>query len=446
MTEISHARVFKIALPIVLSNATIPILGAVDTGVVGQLGLPAPIGAVGIGAVVLTSIYWIFGFLRMGTTGLVSQAHGTGDRGEVSAGLMRALLIAVTAGLALIALQVPLFWAAFKLAPASDQVESLARDYLQIRIWGAPLTISLYAFTGWLIALERTRGVLVLQVAMNALNVGLDLWFVLGLGYGVQGVAAATLISEIGGVAIALWLTRAAFANGLWRARAIFDRLKLTEMARVNTDIMIRSVLLQASFTTFLFLGARQGDVTLAANQVLLQFLQITAFALDGFAFSAESLVGQALGARSVLRLRRAAIVSSQLGIAMAVAIGLVFWIAGPAIVDIMTTAPNVRIEARAFLFWIVLAPVIGGPAWMLDGIFIGATLSREMRNAMIGSVLVYVLSLMIFVPLFGNHGLWGALMVLNATRGAMMGRLYHRAEEKALRAAAVFGARMQPG
>ncbi|KEP70172.1 multidrug transporter [Thioclava dalianensis] len=446
MSDITHARVFKIALPIVLSNATIPILGAVDTGVVGQLGLPAPIGAVGIGAVVLTSIYWIFGFLRMGTTGLVSQAHGTGDRGEVSAGLMRALLIAVTAGLALIALQVPLFWAAFKLAPASDQVESLARDYLQIRIWGAPLTISLYAFTGWLIALERTRGVLVLQVAMNALNVGLDLWFVLGLGYGVQGVAAATLISEIGGVAIALWLTRSAFANGLWRARAIFDRLKLTEMARVNTDIMIRSVLLQASFTTFLFLGARQGDVTLAANQVLLQFLQITAFALDGFAFSAESLVGQALGARSVLRLRRAAIVSSQLGIAMAVAIGLVFWIAGPAIVDIMTTAPNVRIEARAFLFWIVLAPVIGGPAWMLDGIFIGATLSREMRNAMIGSVLVYVLSLMIFVPIFGNHGLWGALMVLNATRGAMMGRLYHRAEAKALRAAAVFGARLQPG
>ena len=446
MSDITHARVFKIALPIVLSNATIPILGAVDTGVVGQLGLPAPIGAVGIGAVVLTSIYWIFGFLRMGTTGLVSQAHGTGDRGEVSAGLMRALLIAVTAGLALIALQVPLFWAAFKLAPASDQVESLARDYLQIRIWGAPLTISLYAFTGWLIALERTRGVLVLQVAMNALNVGLDLWFVLGLGYGVQGVAAATLISEIGGVAIALWLTRSAFANGLWRARAIFDRLKLTEMARVNTDIMIRSVLLQASFTTFLFLGARQGDVTLAANQVLLQFLQITAFALDGFAFSAESLVGQALGARSALRLRRAAIVSSQLGIAMAVAIGLVFWIAGPAIVDIMTTAPNVRIEARAFLFWIVLAPVIGGPAWMLDGIFIGATLSREMRNAMIGSVLVYVLSLMIFVPIFGNHGLWGALMVLNATRGAMMGRFYHRAEEKALRAAAVFGARMQPG
>ncbi|OWY11015.1 MULTISPECIES: MATE family efflux transporter [Thioclava] len=432
MAEITHARVLKIALPIVLSNATIPILGAVDTAVVGQIGLPAPIGAVGIGAVILSSLYWIFGFLRMGTTGLVSQAHGTGDTGEVSAGLMRALIIAGIAGLSLIVLQLPLFWAAFQLAPASDEVEGLARDYLQIRIWGAPLTISLYAFTGWLIALERTRGVLLLQVAMNALNVGLDLLFVLGFGWGVQGVAGATLISEIGGVLLALWLCRAAFAGGLWRARAIFDRVKLATMARVNTDIMLRSILLQASFTSFLFLGAGQGDVTLAANQVLLQFLQITAFALDGFAFSAESLVGQAVGAHSAARLRRASIVSSQWGIGGALVLGAVFLLAGPAIIDLMTTAPNVRIEARDYLFWIAAAPLIGGPAWMLDGIFIGATLTREMRNAMVVSVAIYTVALFVLIPLFGNHGLWAGLMILNATRGLTMGRLYPRAEAKA--------------
>lgn len=432
MAEITHARVLKIALPIVLSNATIPILGAVDTAVVGQIGLPAPIGAVGIGAVILSSLYWIFGFLRMGTTGLVSQAHGTGDTGEVSAGLMRALIIAGIAGLSLIVLQLPLFWAAFQLAPASDEVERLARDYLQIRIWGAPLTISLYAFTGWLIALERTRGVLLLQVTMNALNVGLDLLFVLGLGWGVQGVAGATLISEISGVVLALWLCRAAFVNGLWRARAIFDRVKLATMARVNTDIMLRSILLQASFTSFLFLGAGQGDVTLAANQVLLQFLQITAFALDGFAFSAESLVGQAVGAHSAARLRRASIVSSQWGIGGALALGAVFLLAGPAIIDLMTTAPNVRIEARDYLFWIAAAPLIGGPAWMLDGIFIGATLTREMRNAMVISVAIYTAALFVLIPLFGNHGLWAGLMILNATRGLTMARLYPRAEAKA--------------
>ncbi|OWY17980.1 MATE family efflux transporter [Thioclava sp. JM3] len=432
MAEITHARVLKIALPIVLSNATIPILGAVDTAVVGQIGLPAPIGAVGIGAVILSSLYWIFGFLRMGTTGLVSQAHGTGDTGEVSAGLMRALIIAGIAGLSLIVLQLPLFWAAFQLAPASDEVEGLARDYLQIRIWGAPLTISLYAFTGWLIALERTRGVLLLQMAMNALNVGLDLLFVLGFGWGVQGVAGATLISEIGGVLLALWLCRAAFAGGLWRARAIFDRVKLATMARVNTDIMLRSILLQASFTSFLFLGAGQGDVTLAANQVLLQFLQITAFALDGFAFSVESLVGQAVGAHSAARLRRASIVSSQWGIGGALVLGAVFLLAGPAIIDLMTTAPNVRIEARDYLFWIAAAPLIGGPAWMLDGIFIGATLTREMRNAMVISVAIYTAALFVLIPLFGNHGLWAGLMILNATRGLTMARLYPRAESKA--------------
>ncbi|KFE35887.1 MATE family efflux transporter [Thioclava atlantica] len=432
MAEITHARVLKIAGPIVLSNATIPILGAVDTGVVGQLGLPAPIGAVGIGAVILSSIYWVFGFLRMGTTGLVSQAHGTGDTGEVSAGLLRALIVAGIAGLSLIALQIPLFWAAFKIAPASAEVESLARDYLQIRIWGAPLTISLYAFTGWLIALERTRGVLALQVTMNGLNVLLDLWFVLGLGWGVKGVAAATLISEIGGVTLALWLARGAFLGGLWRARAIFDRLKLVTMARVNTDIMIRSVLLQASFTAFLFLGAGQGDVTLAANQVLVQFLQITAFALDGFAFSAESLVGQAVGARAVGRLRRAAVVSSQWGVLGAVLLGAAFFFAGPSIIDVMTTAPEVRVEARAYLPWIAAAPLIGIASWMLDGIFIGATLTREMRNAMLVSVAIYAAALSLLIPAFGNHGLWAGLMVLNATRGITMARLYPRAEAKA--------------
>ena len=204
MAEISHARVLRIAAPIVLSNATVPLLGAVDTGVVGQMGAAAPIGAVGLGAVILASVYWIFGFLRMGTTGLVAQAHGQGDSTEVAAGLMRALIVAGLAGLGLIVLQLPIFWAAFRLAPASPEVEMLARQYLGIRIWGAPATISLYAFTGWLIALERTRAVLVLQLVMNGLNVGLDLAFVLGLGWGVKGVASATLISEWTGVALAL--------------------------------------------------------------------------------------------------------------------------------------------------------------------------------------------------------------------------------------------------
>lgn len=434
MTEpISNRRVLAIALPIVLSNATVPILGAVDTAVVGQLGQPAPIGAVGIGAIILASLYWVFGFLRMGTSGLVAQAHGAGDRAEVAAGLMRALLVAGAAGLALITLQGPLFTAAFRLAPASDQVETLAQSYLSLRIWGGPATIALYALTGWLIALERTRAVLVIQLWMNGLNVALDLWFVLGLGWGVPGVAAATLIAEWSGVALALVLARGAFAGGYWRdAARVFDRPSLWRMARVNTDIMIRSILLQASFTTFLFLGAAQGDVRLAANQVLLQFLEITAYALDGFAFAAEALVGQAVGARSVPRLRRAAIVTAQWGVGGAALLGLTFFLAGPTIIDLMTTAPEVRQTARDYLPWLVVAPLIGIASWMFDGIFIGATLTREMRNAMLLSVAIYAAALAALVPAFGNHGLWAALMVLNATRGLTMARLYPRAEDRA--------------
>jgi MATE family multidrug resistance protein len=431
MTDISHRRVLRIAVPIVVSNATVPLLGAVDTGVVGQLGAAAPIGAVGLGAVVLASVYWIFGFLRMGTTGLVAQARGEGDRQEVTAGLLRALMIGIAAGLVLIAVQAPMLWAAFRLAPASPEVETLARQYLSIRIWGAPATISLYAFTGWLIALERARAVLVLQLAMNGLNVGLDLLFVLGFGWGVQGVAAATLIAEWTGFALALWLARSAFGPGLSRA-ALFAAAPLRQMLRVNTDIMIRSVILQGSFTAFLFLGAAQGDVKLAANQVLLQFLEITAYALDGFAFAAESLVGQAVGARSPARLRRAAVVSSQWGLGGAALLAVIFLGFGGPLIDAMTTAPEVRAIARQYLPWIGAAPLIGIAAWMLDGIFIGATLTREMRNAMLVSVTIYIASLFALVPMLGNHGLWAALMVLNISRGLTMARLYPRAEAKA--------------
>lgn len=427
---ITHSRVLKIALPIVLSNATVPILGAVDTGVVGQLGEAAPIGAVGIGAVILSTIYWIFGFLRMGTTGLAAQARGAGDEAETGALLMRGLLLAGGAGLFFILAQALVFWGAFTLAPASAEVEGLVRQYLEIRIWGAPATIGLYAVTGWLIAMERTRGVFLLQIWMNGLNIVLDLWFVLGLGWGVEGVATATLIAEWSGLALGLWLCGSAFAGDQWHDWArIFDRLRIKRMMQVNGDIMVRSVLLNLSFTTFLFLGADLGDVTLAANQVLIQLLQMTAFALDGFAFSAEALVGGAVGARDPARLRRAAIVSSYWGVGFSVALATVFWWGGPALIDLMATAPQVRETARHYLIWVALAPLISVASFMFDGIYIGATWTRDMRIAMIQAVGVYVIALVILVPALGNHGLWLALMVLNTARAATLAARYPRLE-----------------
>ncbi|MFU1683343.1 MATE family efflux transporter [Phaeobacter piscinae] len=427
---ITHKRVLKIALPIVLSNATVPILGAVDTGVAGQMGQAAPIGAVGIGAVILATIYWIFGFLRMGTTGLAAQARGAGDWAETGALLTRGILLAFAAGAVFIVGQAAVFWGAFALAPASAEVEGLARAYLEIRIWGAPATIALYAVTGWLIAVERTRGVFVLQIWMNGLNILLDLWFVLSLGWGVEGVAAATLIAEWSGLALGLWLCRDAFAGRQWRDWArVFDPVRLKRMMQVNGDIMVRSVLLTGSFTTFLFIGADLGDVTLAANQVLLQFVEITAFALDGFAFSAEALVGSAVGAKARMQLRRAAVVASQWGVGGAIALGLLFWLGGGWLIDVMSTSEEVRAAGRDYLIWAAILPLISVASYMFDGIYIGATWTRDMRIAMLQSVAIYVVALVVLVPTLGNHGLWAALMVLNLARGTTLGLRYPRLE-----------------
>jgi len=423
---LTHRRVLNIAVPIVLANITVPILGLVDTGVVGQMGEAAPIGAVGLGAVVLTTVYWIFGFLRMGTTGLVAQARGAGDVAETGAILTRSMMIGLGAGLAMIALQGPLVWAAFSIAPASAEVESLARDYLAIRIWGAPATISLYALTGWLIATERTRGVLVLQFWINGLNIALDLWFVLGLGWGVQGVAIATLIAEWSGLVFGLWLCRAAFSGRQWRDwPRVFDRARIRRMMQVNGDIMLRSVVLQASFTAFLFIGAGFGDVDLAANQVLLQFMAVIAYGLDGFAFAAEALVGQAVGARSIVAMRRAGMMTSLWGLGTSVALSAGFWALGPWAIDVMARDPAVQEAARLYLPWVVAAAVISLAAYMLDGIYIGATGTRQMRNTVLFSALCYAGAIWALVPVFGNHGLWMALLLFNALRGVTLGVMY---------------------
>ena len=418
MSQITHGRVLRVAAPVVLSNATVPLLGAVDTAVVGQMGLAAPIGAVGLGAMILATFYWIFGFLRMSTSGLAAQAHGAGDGVERSAILLRALMVAGAAGLGLIVLQSLLFGAAFAIAPASEEVEGLARQYLSIRIWGAPATVAIYALTGWLVGMERTRGVLWLQLVQNGLNVVLSVWFVLGLGWGVPGVAFATLIAEYAGLLFALVLAREVFLADLGAALSrLWDRIALRRMFHASRDIMLRSILLQLSFTAFLFLGARYGDVTLAANQVLLQFLEITAYSLDGFAIAAETLAGQALGARSLPQFRQASRLTMQWGLIGAGLISLVFLTFGPWLIDLMTTAPEVRTRARELLPWLIAAPVISFASWIYDGIFIGALMTREMLRTMALSVAIYAVALVVLMWVLGDHGLWAALMVLNGAR-----------------------------
>lgn len=423
---LTHRRVWRMAWPVVLANATVPILGAVDTGVIGQLGQAAPIGAVGIGAITLSAIYWVFGFLRMGTTGFTAQAHGAEDQAEVVALLTRALMIAAIVGLFLILMQGPIIHGAFLLSPASLEVETLAREYLGVRIWSAPAAIALFGATGWLIALERTRAVLAIQVWMNGLNILLNLVFVLVFGWGVKGVAYATFVAEWSGLVLALWLCRDAFADSLWRAwDRVLDRARLIRMAQVNSDIVIRSVLIEAILLSFIYLGSDFGDVPLAANQVLLQFLFITSYALDGFAFTVEALVGQAMGARERGAFRRAAVLCGIWSLSCALGLALIFALLGGVIIDVMTTAPDVREAARSYLIWMILAPPLGCAAWLLDGIFIGATRSRDMRNMMVLSALIYTVACLLLMPAFGNHGLWIALIISFVARGLTLALCY---------------------
>ena len=425
-SALTHRRILTIAVPVVLANITVPLLGLVDTGVVGQMGEAAPIGAVGIGAVILTGLYWIFGFLRMGTTGFAAQALGAGDSWETSAILIRALGIAAMGGLAIIALQVPLFAFGFWLSPASDDVETLARSYMAIRVWSAPFLIATYAVTGWLVAAERTRAILVIQLVMNGINIGLDLVFVLGLGWGVQGVAAATVMAEVTGCALGLWYCRAGLRADVWADRArLLDRAKLARFAAVNADILIRSLLLQSIFMSFLFFGARYGDTRLAANHILLQFLGFTAYAMDGFAFAVETLVGQAKGARNRAAFRRAAVMVSGWCFGVGMVMAAMFGLLGGPIIDLMTTAPDVRAAARDYLIFMALTPFLSAAPFMLDGIFIGATRTRDMRNMMAVSAAIYFAAALALMPLAGNTGLWIALLISFAARGITLAAKY---------------------
>ena len=424
--RLTHRRVLRIAWPIVLSNATVPLLGILDTGVIGQMGQAAPIGAVGVGAVILTAIYWIFGFLRMGTSGLAAQARGAGDTGEVAALLTRALLIGAAGGVLVLLLHVPLFAGAFALAPASAEVEALAGDYMAVRVWSAPAVIAMFSMTGWLIAMERTGAVLMIQLLMNGLNIALNLWFVLGLGWGVTGVAWATFIAEWVGLICAFALCRDAFRLPDWRNWAlVFDAVRLRRMASVNTDILIRSALLEVVMLSFIFIGSDRGDVTLAANQVLVQFLHLSSYIMDGFAFAAEALVGQAVGARAAGAVRRASILTSQWGVGGGIILALCFALFGGVAIDALAASEAVREAGRTYLPWMVAVPIFGAAAWMLDGIFIGATRTREMRNMMILSLAVYGVAVVLLVPPFGNHGLWAALLVAFAARGITLGLRY---------------------
>lgn len=419
---LTHRAILSIAVPIMISNVSTPLLGVVDTAVMGHIPDPAYIGAVAFGALVFNFVFWGFGFLRMGTTGLTAQALGAADADEIRASLGRAVLIALGVGAVLVALQWPIGEMAFALLDGSPRVEGLARDYYDIRIWAAPATLVNYALLGWFIGLSRARMALVLQLVLNITNMLLDVLFVLGFEMGVQGVALGTVMAEI----VAAIVGFAIAARHLRRLGGSWDFARLAGAGRmgrtlaVNRDIMIRSLALIVAFAWFLAQGARQGDGILAANAVLTQFIGVAAFFLDGLAFAAEALVGKAVGAIDRAALTAAARMTTWWAGGVAAAMALVYALLGPIAIDLLTVDATVRSLARTYLPWAALAPLISVWAFQLDGIFIGATRTPEMRNAMLASLAIFLIAWWWLRP-FGNHGLWAALYVHYAARAGTL-------------------------
>ena len=423
---LTHTCVLGIALPIVAMGMSTPLLGLVDTAIIGRLGDAALIGAVAVGALIFTFLFWAFGFLRMGTTGLTAQALGADDGEEIRASFGRAFLIALIAGLLLLGLQYPLRELAFLLIQGSGTVEAHALTYFDIRMWSAPFTLTNYAVLGWLVGMQRTRLAMGLQIFLNSLNASLDALFVLSFGWGVQGIALGTVAAEtttaLAGLGLIAMLLRQ--RGGRWNFSLIVNAAKIARTLSVNRDIMLRTLLLLAAFTFFTMEGARAGDVTLAANAILMQIVSFSAFFLDGFAFAAEALVGAAIGARSRTRFHETVRLTSLWSFLSSVLLCLGFFAAGGLWIDFLTTSIPVREVARDYLPWAALLPVISVACFQLDGIFIGATRSRDMRNAAFLSTASFFLFWWALLP-FGNHGLWAALLAFNIARAVTLARPY---------------------
>ncbi len=425
-SKISHKRILKIAIPMVVSNATIPILGAVDIGVIGQLGDQILLAAVGMGAIVITTIYWIFGFLRMGTTGLVAQAIGAADQSEVFSWLIRSILIGFSAGLLLIFIQVPLFWLVLKLFQALPNVEAQAEMYLAIRIWSAPLSISNFAILGWLIALEKTPQVLFLQVFINLINITLDVIFVLYLKWGIEGVAIASLIAEILGAVLGLAIAIRFYQSSRYpKVLKIFSYQEWKKLFVTNVNILFRSLALEIVIISYVFFGSTMGTVVLAANHILLQFVHISSYALDGFAFSVEALVGAGYGKKSKRIMRDAAIKTTLWAFICATLITLFLFNFSEKLIRLMVTDEGIQEVTIKYSFWMVITPLSGFLSFMLDGIFIGATKTQYMRKAMFQSCIVYIISMLIFFPFFENYGLWICINVFFLSRAISLLRYY---------------------
>ncbi len=419
--------VLRIALPLIVSNLSVPLLGMVDTAVVGHMGSAHFLGAVAVCSSIFSMLFIGLNFLRMGTTGLASQAFGGDDRAGLRIVLLQGLAFAAVAAALILALQLPIRELALRVIGPGDDVAAAAREYYDIRVWTAPWILVNYVLVGWLVGLARTRDVFFMVVAVNLGNIALDLLFVYGFGLGIRGVAAATVLAEVAGTAVGVAAVRAALAErpGAWPLRAVLDVPRMRRLLALNANLLVRTLTLTFSFLLLTARGARLGETVLAANAVLLTYQHVLSYGLDGFAHAAEALVGRAIGAAGRRAMQRAVRYTLEWSFAVAAGAAVLLALFGGPFADLLTDQPAVRSTVREFLPWLVLSPLVSLWSFVYDGVFVGATAAREMRNAMLVSSLLVFLPALWLLRDLGNHGLWMAFTLFMLARAVSMHWLY---------------------
>ncbi|CAM3834999.1 MATE family efflux transporter DinF [Rahnella victoriana] len=419
---------WMLALPMIFSNITVPLLGLVDTAVIGHLDSPDYLGGVAVGSMITTFLFMLLLFLRMSTTGMTAQALGAKDNQLLARAFVQPFLLAVLAGAIIVLFRHPLMELAFHIVGGSQPVLEQARLFIEIRWFSAPASLANLVILGWLLGIQYVRGPVILLIAGNLLNIILDLWLVIGLGWNVRGAAMATASSEYFTLLIGLY-----FVWRVMKQRGITGeeitsawRGNLRRLLGLNRDIMLRSLLLQLCFASLTILGARLGSHVVAVNAVLMNLLTFTAFALDGFAYAIEAHSGEAFGARNREKLLNVWHAACRQAGLVALFFALVYALAGDAIINALTSLPELRELADHYLGWQIILPLVAVWCYLLDGMFIGATRGRDMRNSMLVAALGYGLTLFT-LPLLGNHALWLALMVFLGLRGLSLGWIWRR-------------------
>lgn len=419
----SHRAVWNIAAPMIISSITVPLLGMVDTAVMGHLPESFFLGAVAAGATIFSVLFMGLNFLRMGTTGITAQSFGAGDNDSVREALGQSLLMALLMASIIILLQQPLIDMALRLLSPSQNVSLYTREYFNVRVWSAPASLCNFVLIGWLLGMQNARAPLFIVLTINMVNIALDFLFVFGFGMTVRGVALATLVAELAGVAVGFYFVRNVLAKhpGNWTNVVLGDLSRYRRLFDVNASLFLRTMSLMFVFAFITSQGARMGDVILAANAILMNFQLFVSYALDGIAFAAEALVGKAVGARDRDGILTAVRRTRQWSLLFAGLFCVIYLLAGQSIIDLLTNIDVIRETAREFLPWLIVSPLISVWAFFYDGVFVGLTRSREMLIVMAGAAFLIFLPVWFGFETLGNHGLWLAFTLFMVARGIGM-------------------------